>query len=203
MQWRQEQARLPLDVFSNEMLLVAFELDRPRDCRGRNPQQFHRRLHQLIMMDGTMAILGKFLEDVTDASLGSDHGVTWNAQPLSERIRRLEANTMDVQGQAIRILPDSNDSLIAIGLVNADSSGRPDTMGMEKHHNLADNFLCFPRLDHPLLTFRTNAIELGEAFRCPLNDVKNRFPKRLDQFFGKVRPNAFHHPRAEILFNAL
>jgi hypothetical protein len=79
-------------------------------------------------MDGTVAILGKFLEDVVHASLGSDHGVTWNTQPLGERISRLKANTMDVQGQAIGILADSDNGFVAVGLVNTYRSGRADAM---------------------------------------------------------------------------
>jgi hypothetical protein len=57
------------------------------------------------MMDGTMAIIRKFLEDMTHSCLGSHHGLTWDTQSLSQHIGSLEANAMDIQRQPIRILP--------------------------------------------------------------------------------------------------
>src|SRR5262249_52158439 len=169
------------------MLFLACKLDGTlNDCRW-NFQKLRRRLHQLLVMHGTVAILGKFLEDVAHASLGSDHGVTWNTQPLGERISRLEANTMDVQGEAIGILADSDNGIVAIGLVNTHSSSCSDAMRVQEDHNLSNHFLGGPGLDHPLFAFRTNAVEFGQAFRGLLNDVKDGFPEGMDQFFGKVR----------------
>jgi hypothetical protein len=73
---------------------------------------------------------------------------------------------------------------------------------VQEDHNLSNHFLGRPGIDHPLFAFRTNAVEFGQAFRGLLNDVKDGFPEGMDQFFGKVRTNAFGHPGAEILFNA-
>jgi len=136
------------------------------------------------------------------ASLGTDHRIPWNPQPLGQAIGRLKANPMDIQGQAIRILLHPDNGVVAVGLVNAHSTCRPDPMGVEEDHNLANHFLGGPGLDHPLFTFRTNAVEVRQAFGRLLNDIKHLFAKGMDQFLGKVRANAFDHPRAEILFNA-
>ena len=109
---------------------------------------------------------------------------------------------MDIEGQAIGILLDPDNGLVAIGLVNADSSGSPNAMGVQEDHDLPDDLLGRPGFDHPLFAFGANAVEFGQAFRGLLNDVKDLFLKGLDQFFGKVRADAFDHPGAEILFDA-
>ena len=101
---------------------------------------------------------------------------------------------MDVESQAIGILLDADNRLVAVGLVNADRSGRPNAMRVQKDHDLADDLLGLPGFNHPLLAFGTNAVEFRQAFRCLLNDVKDVFLEGLDQFFGKVWSNPFDHP---------
>ena len=112
----QKEAGLAIDGFGNEVVLLAFQLDRPRDDRHRNLQQRRRRIDQLVLMDGTVTILGKLLQDVTDASLRADDRVTRDPQPLRQSIRRLKADTVDVERQAIRILLDPDNGVVPIGL---------------------------------------------------------------------------------------
>ena len=162
------------------MFVLAFELNSLLNDRERNFQEGRRRLNQLLMMHGTMAIFGKFLEDMTDTSLSTDHGVTWNAQPLSQGICGLEANAVNVEGQAIGILLDPGNGFVAIGLVNADGAGRTNAMGVQEDHDLADDLLRRPGFHHPLFAFGTNAVEFCQALGCLLNDVKDFFPKGLD-----------------------
>jgi hypothetical protein len=73
---------------------------------------------------------------------------------------------------------------------------------MEEHHDLPDHLLFGPGINNSLLPLGTNAIEVCEAVRRLLNDVKDCFPESLDQFLGKVWTNPFDHPGAEILFDA-
>src|SRR5712691_9657597 len=107
-------------------------------------------------MDGTVPIVGKLLEDMADTCLGTDDGVTGNAQPLGQRISSLKANAVDVEGQPIGILLDAGNGLAPVGLVNPHSTSSPDPMGMEENHNLSDDLLCGPGVDHPLFALRTN-----------------------------------------------
>src|SRR5438128_4013234 len=201
MEWGQEQAGLPIDGFSDKMLLLAFELDRLLDDPHRDFQERRRRIDQLVLMHGTVAIFSKLLEDVTHASLGTNDCVPWNPQALGDGISRLKANAMDIESQLIGILLHSDNGVVAIGLVNTHCAGRPHPMGVQEDHDLPDHLLRLPRLDHPLFAFGTNAVEVGQPFRGLLNDVKHLLPKGLDQLFGKVWANAFDHPRAEILFD--
>src|SRR5713101_6638537 len=123
------------------------------------------------MVDSTMPVISKFLEDMTDTSLGSDHGITWDTQSLGQHIGGLEANAMNVEGQAIRILLDAGNGLVAVSLVNANSSGSSNAMGVQKDHDFSDDLLGRPGLNHPLFAFGTNAVELSQTVRCLLNDV--------------------------------
>src|SRR5215831_8382075 len=154
------------------------------------------------MMDGTVAILGKFLENVPHSSLRTDHCIPWNAESLRQAISCLEANAMDVERQAIGILLDAGNSLVTVGLVNPYRTGRPHAVRVQEDHDLSNDFLGFPGFDDSLFAFGANPIELSQAFRGLLNHVKHLLTKRLDEFFGEVRANAFDHPRAEILFDA-
>ena len=88
MEGSQEEAGLPIDVFSDEMVVLAFQLDSLLDDGDRDFQERRRCLNQLIMMDGTVTIVGKFLEDMTDACLRTDHRIPGNPQPLRQRYRR-------------------------------------------------------------------------------------------------------------------
>jgi hypothetical protein len=49
-------------------------------------------------MDGTVAIFGKFLENMTHTSLSADDRIPWNPESLRQAIRRLEANAVDIEG---------------------------------------------------------------------------------------------------------
>src|SRR5262245_33959204 len=197
----QKEARLPIDLFSNEMLFLAFHLNRLLNDRHRDFQEGRRCLNQFIVMHGIVAIFGKFLENVMHPRLSTDHCIPWNVEPLRQGIGRLETNAVDVQGEPIGILPYACNGFVAVGLVNAYRTRSPDAVGVQKDHDLSDHFLLGPRLAHPLFAFGANTVKVGQAFRRLLNDIKDLCPKGLDQLFGKVRSDTFDHPRAEILLN--
>ena len=67
-------------------------------------------------------------------------------------------------------------------------------MRVEKDHDLSDDLLRSPGFDHALLAFGANAVKVGQAFRCLLNNIKDLFLEGMDEFFGKVRANPFDHP---------
>ena len=125
---RQKQAGLAIDVFSDEVFLLEFQGDRLLDDRHGDLQERRGCLNQLVMEDGAVAIVGKLLQHMPHAGLGTDHRIAGNAQALGQGIRRLEANAVDVEGQAIGILLHPGDGLVAVGLVDADGPGRAHAM---------------------------------------------------------------------------
>src|SRR5438045_2283690 len=94
LEWSQKQARLSIDVFGDEMLLLAFQLDGTRNDWHGDLQQGRRGLNQLLLVDGTVPIVGKFLEDMPDAGLSTDHRVPRDPESLRQRISGLEANAV-------------------------------------------------------------------------------------------------------------
>src|SRR5262249_41540406 len=97
--------------FGDEVLVLAFELDRLLNDRHRDFQEGRRRLNQFIAMDSTVSILGKLLQDMPHASLRPDHRVPGNPQPLSEGVCCLEANAVDVQGEPIGVAAQKHPQL--------------------------------------------------------------------------------------------
>ena len=97
-EWSQEEAGLLIDVFTDKVILLAVEIDCLFDDRDRHLQERHRRLDELILVDSTVAILRKFLPDMTNACLRPDHRIPQDAQPLRQGIRGLETNALDIQG---------------------------------------------------------------------------------------------------------
>ena len=87
---RQKQTGLPSDGFGDEVLFLAFELDRLLDDCTRNLQERRRCLNEFIMIDRTVAIFGKLLQDMPDACLRTNHRIPWNAESLRQAIRGLE-----------------------------------------------------------------------------------------------------------------
>jgi hypothetical protein len=60
------------------VVLLAFQLDRLFNDRNRDLQETRCRLNQFIMMDGTVTVLSKFLQDMTHTGLSTDHRIPWN-----------------------------------------------------------------------------------------------------------------------------
>src|SRR5262245_28330150 len=116
-------------------------------------------------MHGTVPILGKLLEDVTHTGLGADYRIAGDAQPLRQGIRRLETNAVDVESQTIWILLHAVNGLVTIGFVNPDCTSRPNTMRVQKDHDLPNDFLRVPRVDNTLFPFRPDPVECRETVR--------------------------------------
>ena len=134
--------------------------------------------------------------------LGTDDGIAGNAQALRQRIGRLEADAVDVQGQAVGILLHPGDGLGAVGLVDAHGTGRAHAMAMQKHHDLAHDFLLGPGGDHAGGALGADAVEFLQALRRLRDDVEDLGAEGLHQFAGKVRADAFDHAGAEVSLDA-
>src|SRR5690606_3055750 len=156
---------------------------------------------QLVPIGSAMPLLRPLLQHVADAGLRSYEGIGRNPQTLRQDIRRLEADAVNIQRQAIGILGHLENGFVAVGLVDPDRSRGADAVGLEKHHDVPDHLLFRPGCGDPLPPPGTDAFDLREALRRLLNNVEHRFPESPDQFPGEMRADAFHHARAQILFD--
>jgi hypothetical protein len=64
-------------------------------------------------------VISEALQHVTHAGLGADDGTRRNAEALRQSIGGLKANTVNVKRQAVRILPNFCNGVIAVGFVDA------------------------------------------------------------------------------------
>lgn len=78
-----------------------------------------------------------------------------------------------------------------------------DAMGLQKDHDLANDFLLGPGIGDAPLALATNARECQQLFRVVLDDVEHPLAKGLDQFMCEMRPYTLDHPGAQITLNAL
>ena len=194
-QRRQQQAGLAVDGLGDEAFLLDFQGDRLRNDGLGDLQERRGGLDELGLDDGAVALVGKRLQHMPHAGLGTDHGIAGNAQALRQGVGGLEADAVDVQGQAVGILLHPGDGLGAVGLVDAHGPGRAHAMAVQKHHDLAHDFLLGPGRDHTGGALGADAVEFLQALRGLRDDVEHLGAEGLHQFAGKVRADAFDHAR--------
>ena len=202
-QRRQQQAGLAVDGLGDEAFLLDFQGDRLHDGRLGDLQQRRGGLDELGLDDGAVALVGKGLQHMPHAGLGADHGITGNAQALRQGVRGLEADAVDVQGQAVGIFLHPGDGLGAVGLVDAHGPGRAHAMAVQKDHDVANHLLLGPGRDHAGGALGADAVEFLQAVGGLRDDVEHLGAEGLHQFAGKVRANAFDHARTEVALDAL
>jgi len=74
-------------------------------------------------------------------------------------------------------------------------------VGLQEHHDLADDLLFGPCRSHQGPPLRADAFEFREPLRGLFYDVEHVNAKGFDQLFGKMRPDALDHAGAEIFLN--
>ncbi|MFM2006653.1 MAG: hypothetical protein RLZZ09_2308, partial [Pseudomonadota bacterium] len=199
---RQEHRVLTVDDLNHEVLFSQFGFDGLENGGFRDLQQLHGQGDQLLAKGGTMPLLGPLLQGMAYTGLSADQGVGRNSQALGQGIGGPEADTVDIQSQAIGVFRDSDNGFIAIGLVDAHRPQGAKTMRLQKHHDLADDLLFGPGTGDLLLTLGPDTLEFQQAFRGLFDDVKHRFAKGTHQFLGEVRTDALDHAGAEVFLDA-
>src|SRR3954467_9830634 len=81
-----------------------------------------------------------------NSSARSQNGIGRNPQLLRDFIRRLKTDAWHILGEAIWILANLLDRLLAVKFVNANGPPTAHPVRMEKHHDLANEPLFDPRI---------------------------------------------------------
>ncbi len=150
-----------------------------------------------------MPFAREFLKHMAHPGLRPHQGVARDAQALGDGVGGLEADAVDIEGQAVGVLAHLLDGLVAVGLVDAHGARGADPVGLEKHHDLADDLLLGPGAGDPLLALGADALEFPQPFGVLLDDLEHRLAKGLDQLLREVRPDALDHARAQVLLDAV
>ena len=123
------------------MIFLAFELDRLLNARRGDLQERRRCLNQLLVMGGTVPIFGKLLPDVTDPACARITASVESPAAAPAHPPCLKANSMNLRGLGDKDSLNADNSLVAVGLVNADGSSGPDAMRVQKDHDFPDDLL--------------------------------------------------------------
>src|ERR1035441_482085 len=134
---------------------------------------------------------------------GTDERVDGDGDPLGDLVGGLEADAVDVLGQAVWVELDLLDRALAAGLVDAHRPAGADAVAVEEHHDLADDLLLRPGFLDALAALGADAVYVLQAGGLLLDDVKNLLAELLHQLPGVYGANALDHPAAQILLDAL
>ena len=163
-------------------------------------QQRRGGLDQLGLDDGAVALVGKRLQHMPHAGLGTDHGIAGNAQALRQGVGRLEADAVNVQGQAVGIFLHPGDGLGAVGLVDAHRAGRAHAMAVQKDHDVADDLLLGPGRHHTGGALGADAVEFLQARRASAAMTSNTSaPKACTSLRAKCGPMPLTMPEPRYL----
>ena len=198
----EEQGWLVLDGLGHQVFLCQLFLDRLLDNGAGDLEQFRSGFEQVLPIGGAVAVAGDLLQDVPHTGPGADQGVVGDAQSLGDGIGGLEPDAVDVQRQAVGVLPHPLHRLVAVGLVDAHRTGGADAMGLQKHHDLAHDLLLRPGAGHPLPALGPDALQLQQTFGLLLDDVEDLLAEGADQLAGEMRADALDHARAQVLLDA-
>ena len=103
--------------------------------------------------------------------------------------------------QAVGVFAHDLDRVRAIGLEDAHRPGRPDSMLVQKHHDLPDHFLVGPGRGDLVGALRSDALDLPQPLRLGLDDIEYVLAECLDHSLGVDRTDSADHAGAEIFLD--
>ncbi len=130
-------------------------------------------------------------------------GIVGDSNLLRDLVCRAKTDARNVLRQGIGVSPDFLDGVLAVGLVNPHRAARAHAVRVQEHHDLADHLLLGPRGLDPPPPFGADPFDFFEPDRIVLDDIKNLPAKFIHHLPGVNRPNALHHPSAEVFLDAL
>jgi hypothetical protein len=139
----------------------------------------------------------------TPSEPGAQVGLLANAQALGDHVGRLEADALDVAGQAVRILPDSLNGRAAVGLEDAEGPAGAHPVPVQEDHDLPDGLLLLPGGGDHFLAVLADAIDGSKVVRVAVDDREGSLLERLHDPAGEHRADAFDHAAGEVLLDAL
>ena len=166
-------------------------------------EQLARLVPEQLDRQGAVPVAGRLQQDMVQTGAGTDDRVVRDADLLRDLVGGLEADAVDVLGQAVWVGLDLLDRALAVGLVDAHRPAGADAVAVEEHHDLADDLLLGPGFLDALAALGADAVHVLQPGGLLLDDVENLLAELLHQLLGVYGADALDHAAAQVLLDAL
>jgi hypothetical protein len=116
---------------------------------------------QLVFRQATVALCHRFHKRVFKPGPGANHRRLGDPQPFGNQVGRLEADTDDIAGEALRICAHHRDRIGPVGLVDVHRPRRSYAVALQECHDVANDSRIGPACGDACRTFRTDTCHLG------------------------------------------
>ena len=201
-QRRQEDTGLLVHRVGHQDLVGDLLVNRALDDLAGDLQELDRQRHQFGVRQPAVPLGRRLCQGVRHAGLRTQGRVQRNADLLGDRVGRQEADAANVPREPVRVVLHHGDGFVAIGLEDPHRARGGHAVGVQEHHDLADDLLVGPAgrdLPGPLVA---DAVDLAQALGCLLDDVEDRRAEGADQPAGVDRADALDHAGAEVALDA-
>jgi hypothetical protein len=144
----------------------------------------------------------RHLQDVAHRGAGAQRRRRRNAEAAGQVVGGLEADAPDVDREAVRVLLDDRDRVLAVALVDPGRVSGGDAVAAEEDHDLLDVLLRHPRGADAARARGADALDLGQPDRRAADDLERPLAEARDDALGQLGADAGHHARAEVLLDA-
>ena len=86
-------------------------------------------------------------------------GIRLQTQFLGDSVRGMKTDPVNVTRESVGVSPDEFDRLHTVGFVDSDGAIRPESVGMEKEHDVPHDLLLRPGIFDPLASLPSDSID--------------------------------------------
>ena len=199
----QEHASLAVHGVGHQLAVLQLKLERVADQPGPDLDQLGGAAGQLGDGQPAVALSRSLGQAERQPGAHPDHRLLLDAQLGRDLVGGAEADAADVAREAVGVLGDERDRVLAVDLVDAHRPRRADAVGVQEQHDLAYGLLVGPARDDARGPLGADAGDLAQALGLLLDQVEHRVPERADQRAGIDRADAADHAGAQVLLDAL
>ena len=198
----QEHAGPIVDRVGDDLAVREFMFNAVRTIALVDFEQGDSQLDKILDRQPAMAVVSRLLQGEGNSRAHPLRRFPRHAQLHGDGVGGPKADAANVAGEPIRVLGHDLDGVMAVGLEDAHRARRPDAMGMQEDHDVADGLLLGPAGgDLPRAEF-ADARHLPQLLGARLDDFEGPLAERADDSLGEHRADAANHARAEIFLDA-
>ncbi len=187
----------------NHGALGQFQVDCRLDQIVGNLEQFGGLRDQLRKRQAAVTVAHRFGQGIGNPGAHTDHGGLFDPEFLGDQIRRSEPDAANVPREAVGVLAHHLHGVDAVGLEDAHGPRGSDPMAVQKHHDLADDFLIGPGGRDLVSAFRSDALDFPQSGGLGLDQIEHVLAEHLDHPFGVHRSDTPDHAGAEVFLDAI